>query len=278
VALALTGVAPDAARWNREWSKVQLASAAGDAPAIAWPAPVPQGVREAIPATDPVTLDLEDVPLIALLRHLLAGLPPRNRQRNPGFENWPASYQVPAAVERLDFVIHAGVQDFANTLEGPRVTVHAAAMPWNELFENLLASHGLALARERSLVFIAKPEDLAAFAHTRGHTYGGSRVTLDFLAGALPDITRLFHDITGFHLVLDPDARGYATLRLDEHPALYVLDVILSANDLAAARTEPPAGAPAGTTALRFCRRDAPGCDAVELWTLAAPDTLRSKR
>src|SRR5205814_1393972 len=74
LALALAGVAPDRRRWATQWSKVGLASASGASgpgTTIRWPGPGPQGVREAFPAQDLVTFDLEDVSLMAFLHHLL---------------------------------------------------------------------------------------------------------------------------------------------------------------------------------------------------------------
>jgi hypothetical protein len=74
--LAVAGVAPDRTRWASEWPKVRLAARSGSPdshPTIVWPGPGPQGVREAIPAKDPVTFDLEDVLLSSFLNSLITG-------------------------------------------------------------------------------------------------------------------------------------------------------------------------------------------------------------
>jgi len=76
--LALAGVAPDRSRWASQWRKVRLASPSGATdprPVIQWPDPGPQGVREALPARDPVSFDLEDVSLTAFLYKLLTAIP-----------------------------------------------------------------------------------------------------------------------------------------------------------------------------------------------------------
>ena len=55
-------------------------------------------MREAFPATDPVTLDLEDVPVTALLHHLLVAWRSDENtwpgaRASVGFENWTDTSQ-----------------------------------------------------------------------------------------------------------------------------------------------------------------------------------------
>ena len=286
LALALAGVVPDRTRWASEWPKVRLATRSGSAdspPSIEWPGPGPLGLREVFPATDPVTFDLEEVSLTALLHHLLVEWPEKSwpgPRASVGFESWPESYQPPAAVQRLDFVIHAGVQGHAVKVDpsaGPRVTVKVSSMPWNELFENVLASNGLGFVLEKNLLFIARVEDLGVFEHIRGRTYGGPTVNLHFLtANLLPDnvvagdprdrqtwklvpdaglLSLLGGDILpGFQMLPDTNLQGTVTLRLRDRPTMQVLDLFLAANDLALTRITPPANAKPGTTALRVSR------------------------
>jgi hypothetical protein len=294
--LALAGVTPDRRRWVNQWSKVRFAPASGAAghrSAIKWPGPGPQGVREAFPARDPVTFDLEDVSLMAFLHHFLTPWRPDDPncqtchwpgpRTTPGFEAWPESYQPPAAVQRLDFVIHSVTGGFADVTAGPRVTVKASGMPWNELFESVLASNGLGFVIEKNLLFIAPAENLSAIERFRGRTYGGQPINLNFLAGRLEELLFLFSDITGFRLVLDESLKGrgcppgtvcpswYMTLRMSERPSMAVLDLVLIANDLAATPAPAPADAKPGTKALRICRpADARG-DALDLSRLVPP-------
>jgi hypothetical protein len=282
--LAIAGVAPDRMRWASQWSKVRLASRSGVAnpqPSIVWPGPGPQGVREAFPATERVTLDVEDVPLIFFLHALMTAWRPDDKtcptckwagaRTTPGFESWPESYQPPAAVQRLAYVVHAGVQGFlGDNINDPRtarVTVKVSDMPWNELFENVLASNGLGFVLEKDLLFIARVEDLGAFERIRGRAYGGPTISLNFLCGQLPVVFGLFRDVTDLWIVPDPNLVGSVTLVIAERPAMQVLDLVLVANDLVATPVEARDAKP-GTTALRIRRRiDAKG-DVIDLTTL----------
>lgn len=307
LALGLAGVAPDRTRWATQWPKVRLASVSetgGPRPVIQWPGPGPQGVREALPWSSALTLDVEDVPLTALLHHLLVAWRPRPDERtwpgprtSVGFENWPESYQPPTAMDRLDFVIHAGIQGHGVKVDptaGPRVTVKVSGMPWNELFENLLASNGLGFVLDKNLLFIARVEDLGAFERIRGRTYAGWPATLHFLYGnLLPDTVitgdprdkqawKLVPDagllrllggdmLPGFQLVPDANLQGTVTLRLRDRPTMQVLDLFLAANDLALVRIAPPADAKPGTTALRVSRLGDVEGGAVDLSRLTPP-------
>jgi hypothetical protein len=274
--LALAGVVPDRTRWASEWPKVRLAARSGAAdaqPSIQWPGPGPQGVREALPARDPVSFDLEDVSLTAFLYKLLTGNPPGPPMIPPGFANWPRSYQPPAAVQRLEFAIAAG------TLPDPRVTVKAANMPWNDLLENVLASNGLGFVLEKNLLFIARVEDLGAIERVRGRVYEDANpVSWTILCGTLSDLFRILSDVTGLQLEPDPgvnwmfapgahpatNVNWLFALRIAEHPALQVLDLILAANGLAATRIAAP-GAKPGTTSLRICKISDVKGEAVDL-------------
>ncbi|HEY7922511.1 MAG: hypothetical protein ACHP85_09110 [Burkholderiales bacterium] len=257
LALAVDGVAPSRAGWAEEWPKLRLAPAAtGSAPSIRWPGPEPRGVREAFPARDAVSFDLEDVPLVALLHHLLVAWRPTDKEcttcnwpgprTTPGFESWP-DYQPPADVQRLNVVVHAGVQGFQvdgiDDLRAPRVSVKAQEMPWNELFENVLASNGLSFVLEQGWLVVARAEDQAALERIRGRRgYAGPPISLNFLNGRLADILPLFADVTGMRIAPDAELRGSVTLRVSERPALEVLDMILAANDLTATRLESAPG------------------------------------
>src|SRR5438552_16194538 len=83
--LALAGVVPDRARWASEWPKLRLATRSGSPaphPFIVWPGPRPEGVREKIPARDPVTFDLEDVSLASFLFSMITGGEPHARWKS----------------------------------------------------------------------------------------------------------------------------------------------------------------------------------------------------
>lgn len=291
--LALAGVVPDPARWASEWPNVRLVARSGSddsPPSIQWPGPGPEGVREAFPAMDPVTLDLENVSLTAFLYKLLTGNPP-GPPLIP-FANWPTSYQPPAAVRSLEFVVALGA------LRDPRVTVKASRMPWNELLENVLASNGLGFVLEKNLLFIARLEDLGAIQRVHNRAYAGEPVSFMLLCGSLADLFRLLGDITGLQIVPDPTvtlslAPGVAeqsgppkgrpgfpdpsmqwivALHVSKRPALQVLDLILVSNDLAATRIDAP-GAKPGTTVLRIGKLADIRGETVDLSKLPLPAT-----
>jgi hypothetical protein len=258
-----------------------------------------------LPATDPVTLDLENVPLTPLLHHLLVAWGPDEKKwpwpgprASVGFERWPDSYRTPAIVDRLEFAIHAGVQGHEIKVDpdsGPRVTVKVEGMPWNELFENILASNGLGLVMHDELLFIARSADLGAIRRLQGRNYGGWPVDFHFLTANLlpsemvtgnprdrqtwkltPDIGLLNHfgaDIWP-HLQFVPDARvqGTVNVRIRKMPTMKVLDLFLAINDLAATRIDTRDAKP-GTTALRICRLADLKGEAVDLSTLPPPVT-----
>jgi hypothetical protein len=269
VALAIAGVAPDRERWANQWPKVKLASQSGGAnspPSIQWPAPRPRGVREIFPGPR-ATFDLEDVPLIAFLHHLLTPWRPGDKscgrckwpgaRADRGFESWPESYQPPEAVQRLDFVIHSGVQGhLADDIFDPRsarVTVKVSDMPWNELFENVLASNGLGFVLEKDLLVIARASDLGAFERTRGRVYGGPSIHLNLLDARIGFVLGLFSDVTDLRIAPDADLEGAVTLVVSERPAMLVLDLVLAANDLAPTPVEAGDAKP-GVTGLRIRR------------------------
>ena len=276
--LALAGVVPDRARWASEWPKLRLATRSGSPaphPFIVWPGPRPEGVREKIPARDPVKFDLEDVSLASFLFSMITGgnrmpdgSPPRHSPRQlPGFENWPASYVSPKATQALDVVIHAGVQG--------QVTVRASNMAWNELFENVLASNGLGIVLEKNLIFIARADDLGAIERIRGRTYDSWPIDLLLSHANLFDVLSLFKGITDHPFAPDASLQVCCVnLRFTKRLAFECLDLMLVAHDLAITRVEPPDSKP-GMAALRISRlADARG-EPVDLSTL--PRTPNAK-
>jgi hypothetical protein len=281
LALALAGVAPDRRTWATLWPRVRFTAQSRPAarqPSIHWPGVPPQDVRALFPATVPVTFDLEDVPLNAFLHHFLVpwrpGVQSARTWPGPGaedgygFDSWPAPFEPPAAIQRLDFVIHSGVEGRlaggSTDALGPRVTVKASGMPWSELFENVLASNGLGFVIDNNVLFIARAEDLTAFDRVRGRRYSDLPISLNFLDGNLRDVFRLLADVTGFELVPDEELPGSFTTVVTERPAMEVFDLLLAANDLAATRIPAPDRDPAAT-ALRIRRLAAVGGDAVDV-------------
>ncbi|MEE8183924.1 MAG: type IV pilus secretin PilQ [Acidobacteriota bacterium] len=62
--------------------------------------------------------------------------------------------------------------------------------------------------------------------------YTGTRISLDFKDADLKDVFRLFHEILGYNIVLDPGVSGKLTIVLNEVPADQALDIILKNNGL----------------------------------------------
>jgi type IV pilus secretin PilQ/predicted competence protein len=77
------------------------------------------------------------------------------------------------------------------------------------------------------------PEGLQARNLATGEkVYTGHPISLDFKDGDLQDIFRLFADISGLNIVVNPGVSGKVTLKLNEVPWDQALDLILKANGL----------------------------------------------
>jgi type IV pilus assembly protein PilQ len=66
----------------------------------------------------------------------------------------------------------------------------------------------------------------------REKQFTGHPISLDFKDGDLQDIFRLFADISGLNIVVNPGVTGKVTLKLNEVPWDQALDLILKANNL----------------------------------------------
>ena len=66
----------------------------------------------------------------------------------------------------------------------------------------------------------------------RGPKYSGKRISLNFKDADLKDVFRLFHEITGYNIVLDPGVSGTLTIVLENVPEDQALDIILKNNGL----------------------------------------------
>ncbi|HVQ32284.1 MAG TPA: AMIN domain-containing protein, partial [Vicinamibacteria bacterium] len=67
---------------------------------------------------------------------------------------------------------------------------------------------------------------------TSAKKYTGAPISLDFKDGDLQDIFRLFADISGLNVVVNPGVSGKVTLKLNEVPWDQALDLILKTNGL----------------------------------------------
>jgi type IV pilus assembly protein PilQ len=65
-----------------------------------------------------------------------------------------------------------------------------------------------------------------------GPKYTGKRVSFNFKDADLKDVFRLFHELTGYNIVLDPAVSGTLTIVLENVPEDQALDIILKNNGL----------------------------------------------
>ena len=65
-----------------------------------------------------------------------------------------------------------------------------------------------------------------------GQKYTGKRISLNFKDADLKDVFRIFHEISGYNIVLDPSVSGNVTIVLDNVPEDQALDIILKNNGL----------------------------------------------
>jgi type IV pilus assembly protein PilQ len=65
-----------------------------------------------------------------------------------------------------------------------------------------------------------------------GQRYTGKRISLNFKDADLKDVFRIFHEISGYNIVLDPSVGGNVTIVLDNVPEDQALDIILKNNGL----------------------------------------------
>ncbi|MCZ6697272.1 MAG: type IV pilus secretin PilQ, partial [Acidobacteria bacterium] len=65
-----------------------------------------------------------------------------------------------------------------------------------------------------------------------GPKYVGKPISLNFKDADLKDVFRLFHEITGFNIILDPAVSGNLTIVLENVPDDQALDIILKNNGL----------------------------------------------
>jgi type IV pilus assembly protein PilQ len=91
--------------------------------------------------------------------------------------------------------------------------------------------------RRRSRIRKSPPRPSIPRASRRAPTpgekiYTGHPISLDFKDGDLQDIFRLFADISGLNIVVNPGVSGKVTLKLNEVPWDQALDLILKANGL----------------------------------------------
>ena len=106
------------------------------------------------------------------------------------------------------------------------VKVEGSSSPRQEAFRPLSRDSGNVVISQGSSKFSAR-----AISDT-GPKYTGKRISLNFKDADLKDVFRLFHEITGYNIVLDPAVAGTLTIVLENVPEDQALDIILKNNGL----------------------------------------------
>jgi type IV pilus assembly protein PilQ len=82
-------------------------------------------------------------------------------------------------------------------------------------------------------VTISSPSRFSARTISEGNTrYTGKKISLNFKDADLKDVFRIFHEISGYNIVLDPSVSGNVTIVLENVPEDQALDIILKNNGL----------------------------------------------
>jgi type IV pilus assembly protein PilQ len=153
---------------------------------------------------------------------------------NPVDEDLPPGFEMDG-VEQVDDP-DAGMEEFpvmeeeidntdamGNTdTQTPDVTTDLAA----EVEEMLLGDDATMILKAATDPYTAREISGTAALYT------GPRISLDFKDADIKDVFRLFHEILGYNIVLDPGVGGKLTIVLDEVPADQALDIILKNNGL----------------------------------------------
>ncbi len=86
--------------------------------------------------------------------------------------------------------------------------------------------------RDDTTVLFAPSRFRSRSIHDGGPKYTGKPISLNFKDADLKDVFRLFHEITGYNIVLDPAVAGTLTIVLVNVPEDQALDIILKNNGL----------------------------------------------
>ena len=84
--------------------------------------------------------------------------------------------------------------------------------------------------RSRAASLAAQAPQSAASRNTR--TYSGNPISLDFQGADLRAVLRMFSEISGLNIVIDPAVQGTVDVMLTEVPWDQALDIILRSNKL----------------------------------------------
>jgi type IV pilus assembly protein PilQ len=201
---------------------------------------------------DRLVLDFSDVVSRAPQRALEVGQPPVKRVRLAQFSaaspkiarlvldlSARTPYRVVEASDGIKVFFGEGEPPAPAPLAAPRM--EAPAEPEAGMPEATLVAQAAPPALAPALPLPAPapdpvpdpqaPSGIGA-ANAGEKIYTGHPISLDFKDGDLQDIFRLFADISGMNVVVNPGVSGKVTLKLNEVPWDQALDLILKANGL----------------------------------------------
>ena len=107
-----------------------------------------------------------------------------------------------------------------------------AAQELPELIPMRPASGGSSRSAKETTIVNAQARYSARTISDNGQKYTGKRISLNFKDADLKDVFRIFHEISGYNIVLDPSVSGSVTIVLENVPEDQALDIILKNNGL----------------------------------------------
>ncbi len=148
-------------------------------------------------------------------------------------------YRVVEGRDGVKIVFGEGREPKPAALAALRADVPPAPAPAPVLSAPVLMPAAVSAAPALSLPLLPEPQVQPAKETFEPRTVGvaekkftGHPVSLDFKDGDLQDIFRLFADISGLNVVVNPGVSGKVTLKLTEVPWDQALDLILKTNGL----------------------------------------------
>jgi len=140
-----------------------------------------------------------------------------------------AAYRIVEGSDGLKIVFGEGHSTSPEPFAALRPAVEPTAAPSSTIVIAPPAPLAMPVLPEPQLTTKAPPD---ATVPPEERKYTGAPISLDFKDGDLQDIFRLFSDISGSNVVVNPGVSGKVTLKLQEVPWDQALDLILKTNGL----------------------------------------------
>ena len=121
----------------------------------------------------------------------------------------------------------------ASTLPPERIAAGEAPEGAETAAADLVPMKPVARERVSKVTNITSPSRFASRTISDGsQRYSGKKISLNFKDADLKDVFRIFHEISGYNIVLDPSVSGNVTIVLENVPEDQALDIILKNNGL----------------------------------------------